>query len=60
MKRKIKLVDNISGKNIEGSVEVPNKDHLQAQINYPAIIQKPKKGKGSFKRKKKPSSEDLE
>lgn len=60
MKRKIKLVDKIQGKIIEGSIEIPNKDHLEAQIKYPALIQKPKKGKGSFKRKKKPSPKDLE
>ena len=60
MKRKIKLTDNIAGKNIEGTVEIPSKDHLQAQIKYPALVQKPKKGKGSFKRKKKPVKEDLE
>lgn len=60
MKRKIKLIDKIQGKIIESSIEIADKDHLKAQINYPALIQQPKKGKGSFKRKKKPSHKDLE
>lgn len=38
MKRKIKITDNISGKVIEKEVEIPAKDHLEAQIKFPHII----------------------
>lgn len=52
MKRKFKLKDNITGKDIQGEINIPAKDHLEAQIKYPAKVQKPKKGKGSFRRVK--------
>jgi len=47
MKVKIKA----DGKILEK--EVPNKMHLDAQISFPSFKQKPKKGKGSFTRKRK-------
>lgn len=52
MKKKVVLHDNINNKDIKGEVEIPAKDHLAAQIKYPARVIKPKKGKGSFRRKK--------
>ena len=51
MKRRIHLRDNISGKDITGTVEIPAKDHLAAQQKYKAKIFRPKKGRGSFTRK---------
>lgn len=49
---KVKIKD-FNGKVDEKEVTVPSKDHLQAQIKYPSTQIKPKKGKGSFKRKNK-------
>lgn len=49
--KKIVTLKDINGNIIQtGGVEIPNKEHLQAQIKYPHLTQKPKKGKGSFKR----------
>jgi hypothetical protein len=42
MKRKIRIVDNISKKVVEKEVEIPNKEHLDAQIRYPMRIYKDK------------------
>lgn len=33
--------------------KLPNKMHFEVQKNTKAVVYKPKKGKGSFKRKKK-------
>lgn len=52
MKKKVVLHDNISGKDLHGEINIPAKDHLAAQIKYKAKVFKPKKGKGSFRRKK--------
>ena len=38
MKRKIRIVDNISNKVVEKEVEIPNKEHLDAQIRYPMRV----------------------
>ena len=42
MKRKIRIVDNISKKVVENEVNIPNKMHLDAQIRYRANIYKDK------------------
>ena len=42
MKRKIRIVDNISKKVVEKEVNIPNKMHLDAQIRYRANIHKDK------------------
>ena len=42
MKRKFRIVDNISEKVVEKEVEIPNKAHLDAQIRYPMRIYKDK------------------
>ena len=47
MRVKIKVDNKVFEK------EVPNKMHLDAQINFPSFKQRPKKGKGSFTRKEK-------
>ena len=60
MKRRIRLRDNISGKDITGTVEIPAKDHLAAQQKYKAKVFKPKKGRGSFKRQKKHRKQEEE
>ena len=53
MKRKIVFHDNINKKTTTTEVEIPDKSHLDAQIRFKAQVFKPKKGKGSFKRKSK-------
>lgn len=53
MKKKIKIIDNVTGKTIEGSVIIRNKLHLEIQQKTKSQIFKPKKGRGSFKRNKK-------
>lgn len=53
MKRKIKVIDNITGKVIEGEQELRNLGHFEVQLKYRAHIYKNKKGKGSYKRNKK-------
>ena len=53
MKRKIKVIDNVSGKVLEGEKEVRNEMHFDVQRKTRAHIFKPKKGKGSFKRSAK-------
>lgn len=45
MKQKLKLKDNILGKDIVGEIEIPDKYHLQAQIKYPHKVFTPKKYK---------------
>lgn len=60
MKRRIHLRDNISGKDITGTVEIPAKDHLAAQQKYKAVVFRPKKGKGSFTRRKKHKKQEEE
>ena len=52
MKKKIKFVDNINHKETVAEINIAGKDHLAAQIKYPAKVIKQKKGKGSFKRVK--------
>ena len=42
MKQKIKIIDNISNKVVEKEVVIPNKDHLEAQIKYPARVHRDK------------------
>lgn len=51
MKCRFHLHDNISGKDIVGSIEITAKDHLAAQQKYKATIVRARKGKGSFTRK---------
>lgn len=53
MKRKIKVIDNIMDKVIEGEQEFRNLDHFEVQLKYRAHVYKNKKGKGSYKRNKK-------
>lgn len=53
MKKRIKLNDNIHNKELIKEIEIPAKDHLEAQQKYKAAVFKPKKGKGSFSRKSK-------
>lgn len=60
MKKKIKFVDNINNKETVVEVNIAGKDHLTAQIKYPAKVIKPKKGKGSWRRKSKINSEEME
>ena len=50
MKKKIKLKDNINNKVIESEVEIPAKDHLEAQKKFPAVVFKNKK---AYTRKEK-------
>lgn len=50
MKRKIKIIDNVSGKVIEGEKEVRNEMHFDVQRKTRAHVFKAKKGKGSFRR----------
>jgi hypothetical protein len=42
MKRKVKMVDNVNNTIIQKEVEMPNKDHLAAQIKYPTRVYKDK------------------
>lgn len=42
MKRKIKVVDNITGKTTEGEVEIRNLDHFNVQLNTKAVVYKDK------------------
>lgn len=42
MKRKIRIVDNISKKVVEKEVNIPNKMHLDAQIRYKANVYRDK------------------
>lgn len=62
MKKKIRIVDKTGKKEkvIEREVNIPDKDHLAAQIKYRANVFKPKKGKGSFKRNKRVRPDDEE
>lgn len=60
MKKKIKFVDNINNKETVAEVNIADKDHLAAQIKYPARVIKPKKGKGSWQRKRKVNLEEME
>ena len=60
MKRKIRFIDHIHNKETVTEVNVAEKDHLAAQIKYPAKVIKPKKGKGSWRRKRRISSEEME
>lgn len=57
MKKKIK-VTGPDGKITEEEKILPNKDHFAAQLKYRAIVFRPKKGRGSFKRKKKIDPEE--
>ena len=50
MKRKIRIVDNISKKVVEKEVMIPDKTHLDAQIRYPARVFR---DKTKYTRKKK-------
>lgn len=50
MKRKIKIIDNVSGKVIEEETEIRNLDHFNTQLRERAHVFRPKKGKGSFRR----------
>lgn len=50
MKRKIKIIDNVSGKVIEEETEIRNLDHFEVQRRTRAHVFKAKKGKGSFRR----------
>lgn len=43
MKRKIKIIDNVSNKVIEGEVELRNLDHFNVQLKTRAHIFKNKK-----------------
>ena len=52
MKKKIRFVDNINNKETVTEVNIPAKDHLEAQKKFKAVVFKPKKGKGSFRRNK--------
>lgn len=42
MKRKIRVVDNVSNKVVEKEIVIPNKEHLAAQIKYPAQVHRDK------------------
>ena len=42
MKRKIKIVNSIHNKVVEKEVEIPNKEHLDAQIRYSMRVYKDK------------------
>lgn len=53
MKKKIILKDNIHDKEDIIETEIRRRDHLEIQIKNPSKKFKPKKGKGSFKRKPK-------
>lgn len=58
MKRKIKVIDKTSGKTFEGETEIRNLDHFEVQRKTRTHIFKPKKGKGSFKRRAKHQKKD--
>ena len=53
MKKKVKLKDNIYNKELIKEIEIPAKDHLQAQIKYKSII-------FEDKRKKKPKYKNFD
>lgn len=57
MKRKIKVTDTKTGETTEGEITIRDIDHFNVQRTTRAHIFKPKKGKGSFKRNKKPDEE---
>ena len=57
MKRKIKVIDKVSNKVVEGEVELRNDMHFEVQKKHKAQVFKPKKGKGSFRRNKKVDDE---
>lgn len=42
MKKKIRIVDNISGKVIESEVKMRDLEHLAAQIKYPMRVYRDK------------------
>jgi len=55
MKKKLRFVDR-TGKQqkiVETEIVVRDISHLEAQIKYPSLIQRTKKGKGSYNRKAK-------
>lgn len=59
--KSINLVDKNGNILIKGKEEkTADKFHLLIQVKYPALIQRPKKGKGSFRRKKKHTKNHLE
>ncbi len=60
MKQRIHIHDEITGKDIVGTIEIPAKDHLEAQKRHKAIIFRPKRGKGSFTRKRKHKNKEEE
>lgn len=57
MKRKIKIIDNISGKTLEEESEIRNLDHFSVQLRERAHVFKSKKGRGSYTRKIKHKSD---
>ena len=57
MKRKIKVIDKVSDKVVEGEVEIRNDLHFEVQKKTRAQIFRPKKGKGSYRRNKKVDDE---
>ena len=38
MKQKIRIIDKITGKNLEKEIEVPNRDHFETQLRTRANI----------------------
>lgn len=62
MKKKIVFHDNLGKipKVVIKEIEVRNIEHFQAQLQFKSVIHKPKKGKGSFKRKPKNLKEEQE
>lgn len=56
MRRIVTVIDKTKKgkvKIIHGETKVRDLSHLDAQIRFPAQVQKPKKGKGSYTRKSK-------
>ena len=55
MKRKIKVIDNVSGKVLESEYEIRNQDHFNVQLRNRAHIFRDRK---KYTRKKKHKNSD--
>jgi hypothetical protein len=58
MKQKIKVVDKVSGKNLEKEVEIPNKDHFEVQLKTKAHIFRNRKKYTRKRKHKKPEGDE--
>lgn len=53
MKQKIRIIDTLNNKIIEGEKTLRDFDHFKSQLKFKSFVFKSKKGKGSYTRKRK-------